>query len=237
MKTLLIITTFLILTACNSKSGDKTNSKIHTDSSTIVSSIKPIDSTNIHFDTLIINNLRFIQTLLDNKFNCLISSTGDTIVKAENYYFEAQFLDINEDGYKDIRVSFFSSNPSQSDNYLFDKELNTFKQIENCELHIQKIKDTKFYYSYSRTGCSDMNWESYLSKIENYKLVNYGYIHGQGCDFEVKDNPQVIEIYKITDSGEKLESKLPYLKYIHTFDDKWDFIEKYWRQNYKTFDR
>ena len=83
-----------------------------------------------------------------------------------------------------------------------------------------------------------MNWESYLSKIENYKLVLLGYIHGQGCDFRVKENPQVIKIYKILNKGnnqKKLIKKLPYLKYIPKFDEKWDFIENYWTKNYSSF--
>jgi hypothetical protein len=165
---------------------------------------------------------------------------GDTIVKSEAYYFEAKFLDIDEDGYKDIRVFAFSNTPDQCDNYLFDKELKTFKLIENCDLDIKKLKGTQFFYSYNRVGCADMNWESHLSKIEKHKLVNYGYINGQGCDFEVKDNPQVIEIYKVTDSDKdekKLIKSLSYLKHISKNNDKWDFIEKYWKQNFKTFDR
>jgi hypothetical protein len=71
-------------------------------------------------------------------------------------------------------------------------------------------------------------------------LVNYGYINGQGCDFEVKVNPQVIEIYKLSGSDKdekKLLKRFPYLKHIFKNDDKWAFIEKYWKQNFKTFDR
>lgn len=66
-----------------------------------------------------------------------------------------------------------------------------------------------------------------------------GHIYGQGCNFEVKQNPQVIEIYKVTNNDErkgKLISKLRYLKYIGHFDDKWDFIKNYWTKNYQKFD-
>jgi hypothetical protein len=83
-----------------------------------------------------------------------------------------------------------------------------------------------------------MNWESYLSKIEDYKLINIGYINGQGCDEDVKENPQTIEIYKISGNREenkKLVEKLPYLKYIPEFGDKWDFINNYWKKNYRKF--
>lgn len=240
MKTQLNIIFLIILTACNAKSTDKTIENKTTDSSTIEIKVQRQDSIDIHIDTLRINNQQYIQTLKDNKFNCLLSIQGDTIVKSEDYYFEAKFLDIDEDGYKDIRVFVFSNTPNQCDNYLFDKTTHSFKLIENCDLDIQKIKGTNFFYSYNRAGCADLNWESNLSKIENYKLVNYGYIRGQGCDFEIKNNPQVIEIYKVSNSDtdeKKLIKKLPYQKHIKEFGDKWDFIKNYWATNFKTFER
>jgi hypothetical protein len=231
---------FLILTACNAKSTDQAIENKTTDGSTKEIKFQPRDTIGVHIDTLLINNRQYIQVLKDNRFNCLVSMQGDTIVKPEDYYFEATFLDIDEDGYKDMRVFAFSNTPNQCSNYLFERELKTFKLIENCDLDIKKLKGTPFYYSCNSAGCADMNWESHLGKIENHKLVNYGYINGQGCDFEVKKNPQVIEIYKLSDSGrdgKKLIKSLPYLKHISKNNDKWAFIEKYWKQNVKTFDR
>jgi hypothetical protein len=240
MKKLTNIILLIILTACNSKSNNEPINKTQTDISSNKTNIHKKETTIIDIDTLQINGFQFIQTLNDDKFNCLVTIKGDTIIKAEDYYYQAKFLDINEDGYKDIRVFTFSNTPNECENYLFDKRLKTFKQIENCDLDIQKIKETDFYYSYNRAGCSDMVWESHLSKIENYKLINYGFINGKGCDFEIKENPQVIEIYKVINSENdemKLLASLPYLKYIPKNGDKWDFIEKYWKQNYKIFDR
>jgi hypothetical protein len=241
MKTRLYILFYIILTACNSKSADKHFENITADSSTIQTNQRQ-DSVVIQIDTLTINDQKFIQTLKDSNFSCLLSLNGDTIVKSEGYYFEAVFLDIDKDGYKDIRVFVFSNMPNQCYNYLFDRRLKTFKLIEHCYLDIQKIKGTDFFYSYNRVGCADMNWVSHLSKIENYKLINYGYMYGQGCDFEVEKYPQVIEIYKVihsdADNDERiLVEKLPYQKHIKVFDDKWEFIENYWKRNNKTFEQ
>jgi hypothetical protein len=227
------------LTACNSKSINKNITNKTIDSSISKIKAQKLETINIQIDTLQINNQQYIQFSRSNKFNCLLSIKGDTLIKSEDYYFEAEFLDINEDGYKDIQISLFTNNPNDRENYLFDKKHNSFKLIENCERYIQKIKGTNFYYSYNRTGCSDMNWESYLSKIENYKLVNYGYIYGQGCDYEIKSNPKIIEIYKVlnSDTDEKvLIKKLPYQKYIKEFSEKWDFIKIYWTTNYNAFE-
>jgi hypothetical protein len=189
-------------------------------------------------DTLILNHQKFVRTLKDKKLQSLTTLSGDTVLRNGVYYSNIEFVDINADGYKDIRAFVLSNTPNQCENYLYDKANKTFRQIEACDLDIQIIKGTKFYYSYNRAGCADMNWESYLSKIENFKLISLGYIYGQGCDFQVKENPQEIIIYKITnpDKNEKvLFKKLLYRQYIPKFEDKWDFIENYWKKNWKTF--
>lgn len=231
---------FIILTACYSKSADKTIINHSANSSTVQINTQlqaPVDVKN---DTITINGHKYIQTLKDNKFNCLLSIQGDTIVKSEDYYFTLKLIDIDEDGYTDIRVFAFSNTPNQCDNYLFNKTTSSFKLIENCDLNIKKVKGTNFFYSYNRVDCADQNWESSLSKIKNYKLVNYGYIRGQGCDFEMEKKPQIIEIYKVSNSDKRektLTKKLPYQKHIKEFGDKWKFIENYWTRNYKTFEQ
>jgi hypothetical protein len=194
------------------------------------------DSEVIEIDTLIINGLEYIQTFKSSRFTSLLTIKGDTIINAKDYYFKIDTIDINEDSYKDIRVYFMSNNPYECDNYLFNEKLKTFKYIENATLGIQHIKGTKNYYSYNSCGCADMNWESYLSKIENYKLINYGYINGKGCEGEQK----VIEIYRIYNSNSEekiLVKKLPYRKYINKFRNKWTFLDNYWKQNFKNFKR
>jgi hypothetical protein len=189
-------------------------------------------------DTLILNHQNFVRTSRDKKLQSLATLSGDTVLRNGEYYSNIRFVDINADGFKDIRAFVFSNTPNQCENYLYDKANRTFRQIEACDLDIQLIKGTKFYYSYNRAGCADLNWESYLSKIENFKLVSLGYIYGQGCDFQVKENPQEIRIYKITkpDKDEKaLLKKLRYRPYIPKFGDKWGFIENYWKKNWQTF--
>ncbi|MGX7666742.1 hypothetical protein [Flavobacterium pedocola] len=238
MKILLLLFLTSLLIACTSKTANKTVDAVPVNKT--VSKEKTQKQTAvIRTDTLRINNQKYLQTIEDDHFISLVSLKGDTIVKAEDYYSEAEILDINEDGFQDIRVFFFMGKiPNACDNYLFDSKQKTFKIIEDCWLDVRKIKGTNFYYSYNRAGCADMNWESNLSKIENNKLVDYGYISGQGCDEAIKENPQVIKIYKVVNSDKEemtLVKTLPYLKHIPTFEDKWDFIEKYWTKNFKKF--
>lgn len=239
MRFIIITIVLSIASACQ----PSVNAKKEADSS----DKKPIDSRRtvqkepleLHQDTVSFNGQKYIRVLNDNNhFHCLLSQKGDTLIEPQDYYFDAEFLDINEDGYKDIRVSFFSNTPNQCDNFLFHPKDKNYQLLQNCDLAIQKIQGTDFYYSYSPVGCSDMDWESYLCKIEGNEQINYGYINGKGCDFDTKTEPQVIEVYKITntkDSEPKLVQTLPYTKYIPEFEKKWDFIEYYWKKNYLNF--
>jgi hypothetical protein len=224
MKLLLLSYSILFLTVCNAQKsvGTKTKSGFSRETK----------------DTLIINHQRLIRTMKDGRFQSLSTLSGDTILKDVGYYSNVEFIDINADGYKDIRAFVVSNTPNQCENYLFNKEKMAFQLLLNCDLNIRLIRGTNYYYSYNRAGCADLNWESYLSRIENFKLVPVGYIYGQGCDFEVKENPQEILIYKITNPFAEtkiLVRKLPYTKYIPTFGDKWNFIASYWQKNWRTF--
>lgn len=185
--------------------------------------------------TFTLNGQKLIKILQNGRFIALTSISGDTIVKYQHYYERLKILDINGDGSNDIRVYIMSNTPNQCDNYLFNIAKRKFKLLENCNLDIKLVTGTKLFYSYNRAGCADYNWQSYLSKIVNFKLIPIGYIYGNGC--ESNNNQQVIEIYKINPNNQVqiLIKKLPYLKNIPVFDAKWGFIEKYWSKNYLKF--
>jgi hypothetical protein len=153
---------------------------------------------------------------------------------------DLKFTDFDNDGNKDIMLTYRGNNFTYN-LYLFDKASNVFKFVEGFYRFpeaIQLKKNPKYYYSYHRAGCADMDWVSDLFYIDNFKTIHIGHIYGQGCDFEVKENPQVIEISKINDNKEengKVVEKLPYLKNIPEFGYKWDYIKKYWNTNYGKF--
>ena len=153
-----------------------------------------------------------------------------------NYFY----ILTNKDENIDILLTYIGNNSSY-ELYLFDKSENQYKFLEGYDRFSEAIQlktNPKYYYSYQRAGCADMNWVSDLFYIDNFKTVCVGHIYGQGCDFEVKENPQIIEIYKVFEENEKNKKeieKLPYLKNIPDFGDKWNFIEKYWNKNYGKF--
>ncbi|MEO7978770.1 hypothetical protein [Flavobacterium sp.] len=151
-----------------------------------------------------------------------------------------EFVDFNKDKNIDILLTYIGNNPSY-DLYLFDKSENKYKFLDgyNRFSEAKQLKaNPKYYFSYQRAGCADMNWVSDLFYIDNYKTVHVGHIYGQGCTPDEKENPLEIEIYKIyknDDVNKTLIEKLPYTKNIPKFDQKWMFIEKYWNKNYGKF--
>lgn len=240
MKQLLLSLLFLIFVSCQFSSKE-TPGKLNKQAKDTILNKKQKISDSLKLDTITLNNQKLIQLQESDRFYALLSLQGDTIVKPhiDNAYFSIKFLDIDEDGHQDIRVFTFGNTPNECENYLYNKVNSTYHFIENCDLAITKVKGSDFYYSYNRAGCSDLNWESHLYRIENYKLVTYGYIYGQGCDYDIVKYPQVIEIFKVDKSDinhKKQIEKLAYKSYIKKFEEKWDFIEKYWKKNYSKFD-
>ncbi len=202
-----------------------------------------------NFDTSFVINkqtFRFLTKDVNDDQVTLTISRNSKIIKTDTLdaggLSDLQFPDFDNDKNKDIMLTYMGNNFTYYI-YLFDKTHNEFKFVEGFDRFPEAMQlktNPKYYYSYHRAGCADMNWVSDLFYIDNFKSIHIGHIYGQGCDFEVKDNPQVIEIFKIIDNKEenrKLIGKLPYLKNIPDFGDKWDFIKKYWTENYGKFNR
>ncbi len=198
------------------------------------------------YKKMVINkNVFFIKTrdLTDDSV-LLKVYRNERLIMTETLYSgglrELKFPDFNKDGYSDIMLEYIGNNPTYQ-LYLFDPKRNVFKRLEGFDKFpaSKQVKpESRFYYSYSRAGCADMNWESDLFKIENFKTIFLAHIDGQGCDFDIQENPQKIEVYKVLEQKEaskKLIETLPYLTNIPRFEDKWKFIETYWKNNYTKF--
>lgn len=110
-----------------------------------------------------------------------------------------------------------------------NKKFKPVKDFENFPSP-KKIEGTKFYYSYHRSGCSDSNWDSDLFLISDFKCLKIGNISGRGCYDEERKG---IFINKIL-NGKEVE--INWIKRDSGYyDDKWDFIENYWSENYLKF--
>lgn len=203
-----------------------------------VTSNKPIkpDSHIFHSDSLYINNNVYIRFYNNDRFYCLLSENGDTVIDAQDYYHRLEIIDINNDSFSDLQVFEISNTPNQCLNYLYDEKIKTFRILENCSLDISPIEKSGYYYTYNSTGCSDLNWQSTLCKIDEYNAVKYGSLIGFGCKDDTLKMERVIQVLKNDEYDCMLIDELSYDSLIIDNDDKWDFIKTYWKENLDTFD-
>jgi hypothetical protein len=217
-----------------------------------IPSVDDLDSPTVtkplhRFDTSLSNNghLFHITTQELNEELSLLTATCESNTEIIDTIYESavgifEYPDFDSNGYTDILFAYIGINPTYF-LYLFNNVTNKFIKIQNYSEfpYSRKLSvNPKYYYSYQRAGCADMNWVSDLFTISDLKIIHLGHIYGQGCDANTLEEPQVIDIFRIPDNDEDrkiLIEKLPYLENIPTFGDKWDFIDKYWNKNYTKF--
>lgn len=193
-----------------------------------------LDTTILHMDSTIINKNMF-TALYKKDTLYVIANNVDTIVKAPELHPNFEFADFNNDGYKDIRINYLSNVPAVQDLLLFDKKNNTFKLVENFSAYPdpKAIPGSKYYYSYHRSGCADMNWDSDLFFIKDFKTTRIGNISAYEC--ENSDTTDGIYIYKIKGLQRSFVNTKP-ISVIYSYQDhKWGFIKSYWLKHYKKF--
>jgi hypothetical protein len=162
----------------------------------------------------------------------VINTKKDTGFRMEPSFIDFKFTDFNNDGYKDILLDLGGNIP---DNYLlllYVPKRHTFREVKGFDdLALPlAIPGTKYYYSYSRAGCADQTWVSYLFYLKNFEAVKIGYINGEGCG--INDG---IFIYQLSGEKKKLVKRLP-LNTIGGYKNyKWGFLKQYWTKNYKKF--
>lgn len=230
--TLLILSFLAILASCKHISKENKIPEFPNASEFINQKSQQKEPFNPKWDTVIVNqeNLFIYQYGYSSYF--ILNSQNDTIHNFSEGVSDIEFVDFNKNGYKDFLVHYFSNTPYVNDLALFDEVSNTFVLVDNFTFFpaSQKIKGTKYYYSYHRSGCADYNWDSDLFYIENYEAIRTGNISGRGCEREEETG---IFVSKVKEDEKTLIESFPREPGYH--HDKWDFIEEYWTKNYKRF--
>jgi hypothetical protein len=206
--------------------------------------ILPIDSTIVCSDTATVMGEKFKAVYKTDEFLYIYDSNNKLVYGGKPYYPDIEFIDFNNDGYKDVMIHYPSGNVSGvSDLILFDSNTKLFKRVSNLTSYPdpKPICGTKYYYSYRRSGCADMDWDSNLFYIEEYNKNNFhdystiriGSISGRGCiDSDVKPG---IYVYKVKNGWSLLNTmSIDTLKKYN--ENKWDFIQDYWSKNYHLFE-
>ena len=233
MPTRLIIFFLLILTACNTKPGKVKAIISAGDTAQNYIDTFQANGNELYKDTFLLNGQQVIRSGPVNRFNGLTNLAGDSLIAKRDYYADYKFLDIDKDGYKDIRVYTFSNTPNQCDTYIFNKTDSTYKKIANADLDFMKLGATQYYYSYNRIGCGDNRWESHLMKIENWKEIDIGEMIVSGCG----DGHDGVEVLKTRGDKRILIDSLPLPKFNNNGrNNKWAYLKNYWAKNYGKFE-
>lgn len=166
----------------------------------------------------------------------LLNAKGDTLLKAVDFYFDAEFKDFNEDGNRDIILHYSSNAGYVLDLFLYVPKFGKFRKIVNFREFPapERIVGTKYYYSYHKSGCADLNWDSDLFYIENFRAIRIGNIAGRECDNRdgVKN---AVYIHKVRGVKDVLIKRIPIETIWKYKDFKWGFIKDYWTKKYKSF--
>ena len=168
----------------------------------------------------------------------ILNSNGRTVchILGTNNIASLTFTDFNGDGYKDIVVNYFTNVPDVQDLLLYDKKNKNFKIVPHFDRYPAAIRlsHTGLYYSYHRSGCADLNWDSDLFRIINFKIVKVGNIKSNGCGGE-DSGPAGILVYKYVGKHQQLEKTFSISALNEYKDWKWGFIANYWKHNYQKF--
>ncbi|WP_286950652.1 hypothetical protein [Mesonia sp.] len=225
-KTFCILTILVLILSCKQKTSNSELNKDEAKESIVVQN--PIICKE-QFE----NGSEFKTCLKDYDFFELKSLDDKTLYRNDNNPSEFIFTDFNGDGFLDIELHFMTNVPEVNELLIFNPKSKSFIEIENFSNFpaSTKIKNTNYYYSYHRSGCADSNWDSDLFYLKENKAVKIGNIHTIECDNE---NDNGIYIYKVKEENKKQLKLIPIEK--KDFENKWEFIEQYWTENYKKFE-
>ena len=188
-----------------------------------------------HRDTVVIDGRQYIGLCDSNDRFSLLDQQQDTVFASAYLSPMFSFVDFDQDGYKDILFDYHTNVPSIQSLVLYDKKTRTFRLVADFDAYpaAQLLKNKRFYYSYHRSGCADMNWDSDLFYIKDFKTYRIGTISGRECgDQEPEDG---IYIYTVKDDKETLLETLPIATIKQYKEYKWGFIEQYWNIHFRSF--
>jgi hypothetical protein len=196
--------------------------------------IDDIDSTILYVDTTTVLGEHYKAIFRTDNVLYVTKSNGDTILKESDLFQNFEFKDFNNDGHNDLMISYISNNPIQ-DLFLFDTDKMDFKKVKDFSNYLESkpITGTKYYYSYHRSGCADMNWDSDLFYLDQFSTICIGNISGRQCDGDKFG----IYINLIDGDSKRLIEVLP-IETIESYPDtKWGLIKEYWTRNYNKFEK
>lgn len=223
-----IITCFFFLLSCSSESPRIDGQQFE---SLDLFDEEPAKLLSMH-DTLIANETFRIERYDNDELLILNQRDSILLTASAQGVLDTEFIDFDEDGFLDIKLNLVTNVPSISNLALFNPATRSFEWVKDFDFFpaAQKIKNTSFYYSYSPSGCADLDWESELFLMKNYTITTLGKMVVTGCE----DNAFIgVKIYKCNPDYDSLV-KTVYGEPGYN-EGKFEFIETYWQSNYQLF--
>lgn len=196
------------------------------------------NAVSISYDTATIFNEKYYAIYRsDEELLYIVSATREIILKQRGMGPDLLFVDFNDDGFKDIVVTFKSDAPDVKALLLFDYKEKNFRPVVGFDVYAEPvlITGTNLYYSYSPAGCANFDWNSDLFYIKDYKAIKTGNMNVNQCPNSEAENG--IYIRKLKEGKMELEDKIPLTVFANYPDGKWGFLTDYWNKNYKKFKR
>lgn len=190
----------------------------------------------LHVDSTLINGQKVFAYCDTSDFFFVLNNVGDTLFSQSQLLSKFEFVDFNLDGRNDIYINWLSGAPDTKTLLLYDTSQKNFRLIEDFENYPapKRILNTNLFYSYSKSGCADLNWTSSLFQIENFIIKNLGYIYTYGCD--KNHDYSGVNIYKFSRNNKEILLEKRDISILDNYKDyKWGFIDKYWKDNYHLF--
>ena len=239
MKFYFVIIFSLFVFSCSNQSTKNDNFMRSDTIPNITSENDNLSDLKLLVDTLTIEGIDYIvfQSYPGRDTSCnltIIDRKKDTVYIHQNYATNGfELEDFDNDGILDIRMYQLSNIGGISELIMFNKASKSFHEVLNFTdfADPKKIKNSAYWYSYQRAGCADVNWESKLFKIVDFKTIELGEMTGIFCEHEPKKG---IFIYRIT--GKQKNLILSENKWPEKFRDRWEYIENYWTKNYMKFE-
>lgn len=183
-------------------------------------------------DTTFIDGSEVVAIQFNNDSLALLKE-GVSLQYYTTAYPSFEFMDFDSDGYEDVVIELVGNIPGRLDVLLFDKISRLFKPIDSIKNYPEPILldvNNGFFYSYSRNGCADNDWISFLFKIEDWSVKEYAKLVFVTCS----DDEEKRGLFLI-DSKSKFRFRVSTYEEFEG-NDKWSFIREYWNENYKKYE-
>jgi hypothetical protein len=191
---------------------------------------------SVSFDTATVYHDKYYAIYRsDEELLYVVSAKREIILKQAGMGENLLFVDFNDDGFKDIVVTFKSDAPDVKALLLFDHNTETFKPVAGFDTYPEPvlIDGTNLYYSYAPGGCAGFDWISDLFYIKDYEAIKTGSMTTNQCPDSEPENG--IYIRKLREGQMEQIDKIPVTVFADYPDGKWGFLNSYWNKNYKKF--